>query len=214
MLAAAKARRLAREGYRTLLVCFNQRLAADDHRRPRRCHRRGLLGHDLPSTVRAPRPQAGTLAPDPNPIPQAWWNEALPNALDAAIERRRVRALPRDRRRRGPGLRDRLARDARPAAVEPGDVLWVFHDPGQAVIRDDVVGELGLERVELYENLRNPTSIAELSDRFYVGGESVAAYRGGGGTRYRIETAEPGKPTLEALRRELHRLVEDEQVEP
>ena len=29
MLAAAKARRLAREGYRTLLVCFNQRLAAE-----------------------------------------------------------------------------------------------------------------------------------------------------------------------------------------
>jgi hypothetical protein len=27
MLAAEKARRLAREGYRTLLVCFNQRLA-------------------------------------------------------------------------------------------------------------------------------------------------------------------------------------------
>ena len=79
----------------------------------------------------------------------------------------------------------------------------MFHDPGQAVIRDDVVRQLGLDRVELFENLRNPTSIADLSGHFYVGGESVSSYRpGGGDARHRIETAEPGQRTLDALRRE------------
>ena len=43
----------------------------------------------------------------------------------------------------------------------------------------------------------------------------MAAYRpGDGGVRHRIEVAEPGRPTLEALRRELHRLVVEERVPP
>jgi hypothetical protein len=59
----------------------------------------------------------------------------------------------------------------------PGDVFWVFHDPGQALIRADVVAGLGLERHELFENRRNPESIAALAGRFYRGGEEVFAFR-------------------------------------
>jgi len=50
--------------------------------------------------------------------------------------------------------------------MNPGDVFWVFHDPGQALIRTDVAAGLGLERLELFENHRNPGSIAELAARF------------------------------------------------
>ncbi len=96
----------------------------------------------------------------------------------------------------------------------PGeDILWVFHDPGQALYRDDVVGELGLERLELHENWRNPESVAALAGRFYHGGEEVSAFREGG-VRHRVIEAEPGPATLEALRKVLHELTEVEQVPP
>jgi superfamily I DNA/RNA helicase len=97
--------------------------------------------------------------------------------------------------------------------VDPGDVFWVFHDPGQALIRTDVVAGLGLERHELFENRRNPESIAALAGRFYRGGEEVSALRETG-RRHTVITAEPGDETLEALRKALHRLIEDERVSP
>jgi hypothetical protein len=93
MLAAEKARRLAREGYRTLLVCFNQRLATTllrelaDTEAPgglevttfhRLCERLGQA--------------AGVLSARPTPIPQGWWDETLPTALQDAID-----ALPSER---------------------------------------------------------------------------------------------------------------------
>ena len=97
--------------------------------------------------------------------------------------------------------------------VDPGDVFWVFHDPGQALIRADVVAGLGLERHELFENRRNPESIAALAGRFYRGGEEVFALRETG-RRHTVISAEPGDETLEALRKALHRLIEDERVSP
>jgi hypothetical protein len=267
MIAAAKARRLAREGFRTLLVCFNQRLATD-------------LRHDLGDAVPggpaplvgdagAPRrlpagsdpiggplvvttfhrlcelagSAAGTLPERPEPlIPHSWWTETLPGALEAAIAAGRFEPFHAVVVDEGQDF-ERSWLDAliRLVASPADDVLWIFHDPGQAVIRDDVVGELGLDRVELYENLRNPGSIAALSSRFYRGPEAVVGLRDEGpagaaafGTaafgaaalgadgaphgrpaaRHRIVEAEPGDATLEALRRELHRLIHDERVAP
>jgi len=50
-------------------------------------------------------------------------------------------------------------------------VLWVFHDPGQTLYRDDVVARSGLElerleRLEPLENHRNPVPVAALASRF------------------------------------------------
>ncbi|HEY5277820.1 MAG TPA: ATP-binding domain-containing protein [Coriobacteriia bacterium] len=214
MLAAEKARRLAREGYRTLLVCFNQRLATslirelEDAPAPagldvttfhRLCERLGT--------------EAGVLPARPDPIPGAWWGETLPGALEAAIV-----ALP-DRRYHAVVVDEGQDFEARwfdllqRLLVDPGDVFWVFHDPGQALIRADVVAGLGLERHELFENRRNPESIAALAGRFYRGGEEVFALRDTG-RRHTVISAEPGDETLEALRTTLHRLIEDERVSP
>ncbi len=96
---------------------------------------------------------------------------------------------------------------------DPDDVFWVVHDPGQALRTDDVVGQLGLPRYELFENLRNPGSVARLASRFYRGESEVFPAREEAG-RDRIQIAEPGAPTLERLRTELHRLMHDEQVAP
>jgi hypothetical protein len=215
MLAAEKARRLAREGYRTLLVCFNQRLATTLLRElattvapgglevttfHRLCERLGAAAGVLPRRLR--------------PAGREWFDETLPGSLQDAID-----ALPGERFHAAVVDEGQdFARDWLEILdfllVQPGeDVLWVFHDPGQALYRDDVVGELGLERLEMHENWRNPGSIAQLAGRFYRGGTEVAAFREDG-LRHRVVEAEPGPAAIEALRRELHHLTEDERVPP
>ena len=221
MLAAEKARLLAREGYRTLLVCFNQRLATSLIRELAEAHAPapGALGptgldvttfHRLCERLGA---EAGVLPTRPAPIPQAWWDETLPAAAEAAID-----ALPNARYHaivvdEGQDFEaswfDLLER----LLIDPGDVFWVFHDPGQALIRTDVVAGLGFERLELFENHRNPGSIAELAASFYRGGERATAFRETE-RRYTIIGAEPGQPTRDALRKTLHRLIEEERVAP
>jgi len=215
MLAAEKARRLAREGYRTLLVCFNQRLATTllrelaDTEAPgglevttfhRLCERLGQAAGVLPARA--------------TPIPQGWWDEVLPTALQDAID-----ALPSERFHavvvdEGQDFARGWLETLDFLLQSPGeDTLWVFHDPGQALYRDDVVGDLGLERIELHENWRNPESVAGLAGRFYRGGEEVSAFREGG-IRHRVIEAEPGHATVEALRKALHELTEVEKVPP
>jgi hypothetical protein len=215
MLAAEKARRLAREGYRTLLVCFNQRLATTLMRE--------LADASAPAGLEVTTfhrlceqlgTAAGVLPARPTPIGQTWWDATLPSALEAAID-----ALPGERFHaivvdEGQDFARGWLETLDFLLRSPGeDVLWVFHDPGQALYRDDVVGELGLERLELHENWRNPESVAALAARFYHGGEEVSAFREGG-VRHRVIEAEPGRPALEELRKVLHELTEVERVPP
>jgi hypothetical protein len=221
MLAAEKARRLAREGYRTLLICFNQRLATS-------------LIHEL-ADAPAPAPaalgptgldvttfhrlcerlatEAGVLPARPTPVPQTWWGETLPAAAEAAID-----ALPQVRYHaividEGQDFEARWFELLQRLLIDHDDVFWVFHDPGQALIRTDVVAGLGFERLELFDNHRNPSSIAELAARFYHGGEEPLATRTTE-RRYAVVSAEPGVATIEALRKTLHRLIEEERVAP
>ncbi len=221
MLAAEKARRLAREGYRTLLVCFNQRLATsligDLEEAPAPAPAAlGGTGLDVTTFHRLCErlaTRAGVLPVRPTPIPQTWWDETLPAALQAAIE-----ALPEMRYHavvvdEGQDFEAGWLELLGKLLVDRDDVFWVFHDPGQALLRPDVAAGLGLERLELFENHRNPGSIAELAARFYRGGDEPVAFREGE-RRYSISSAEPGPATLEALRKTLHRLIEEERVAP
>lgn len=216
MLAAEKAGRLAREGYRTLLVCFNQRLATTLLRElattvapgglevttfHRLCERLGTAA----GVLEAPAGERG----------RDWFDRVLPEALQRAID-----ALPGERFHavvvdEGQDFERDWLETLDFLLVHPGeDVLWVFHDPGQALYRDDVVGELGLERLEMHENWRNPGSVAELAGRFYRGGTEVAAFREEAAIRHRVHAAEPGRATVEALRKVLHELTEVERVPP
>lgn len=215
MLAAEKARRLAHEGYRTLLVCFNQRLATTLLRELGNTEAPGGLEvatfHRLCERLGQ---AAGVLPARPAPIPQGWWNETLPTAMQDAID-----ALPSERFHaivvdEGQDFARDWLETLDFLLWNPGDgVFWIFHDPGQALYRDDVAGELGLERVELQENWRNPQSVAALAGRFYRGGEEVSAFREGG-VRHRVIEAGTGHASVEALRRALHELTEVERVPP
>ena len=108
MLAREKARRLAAEGFRTLLVCFNQPLArtlADELAdAPAPAGLDVLTFHEL--CLRLGR-EAKTL-PDPEPETktQEWWDKVLPERARRG-DPAGGRQVPRDRDRRGPGLRAR-----------------------------------------------------------------------------------------------------------
>ena len=54
------------------------------------------------------------------------------------------------------------------------DVLYVFHDPAQAIYREDVVGQLGLQEYPLEQNCRNAGPIHDVVARFARAGSSVA----------------------------------------
>ncbi len=215
LVAIEKARRLAREGWRTLFVCFNQPLATavmheigDDGEPP---DRRPVVStfHQLCETLGA---RAGTLPEKSDPLPTGWWDVALPTALDRAID-----ALPDERFQ---AIVVDEGQDFELAWLESlgfllrapdEDVLWIFHDPGQALIRDDRVAELGLPRIELFEDYRSPAPVAALAAGFYHGPFAPIAIADTGRAPV-IEIAEPGRETVEAVRRHLHRLLVEEEV--
>lgn len=226
MLAAEKARRLAAEGYRTLLVCFNQPLAT-------------ALGRELADAADAAANagggltvatfhrlaellgvRAGVIAPHGPRVPDGWF-AALPSALAQAVDRlpaERFHAVVVDE---GQDFDAEWLLLIEQLLADPDEgVLWVFHDPGQALRGPDVVGQLALPvRLTLYENLRNPGSVAALANRFYRGDEAVVAYREddpepGEAARCTLITAMPGRETVEAVRVQLHRLLVTERVRP
>ena len=216
MLAAEKARRLAREGFRTLLVCFNSPLArmlADETADVAAAT--GLLTvstfHQLCEDIGR---EAGTLPDKPaSPIPPSWFNETLPDALDAAIERDggRFHAIVVDE---GQDFEDRWLLSLDSLLDTPQqDVLYVFHDPAQAIYRDDAVGELGLPEFPLDTNCRNAQPIHDVIRRFAGEGLASLALHQAGRPPELIEAATDAA-VLEALRRLLHRLRVDEGVAP
>jgi hypothetical protein len=213
MLAVEKARKLAAEGYRTLFVCFNQRLATHlQHDLQDATSPGGLEVTTFHRLCELKGSAAGVLPARPNPIPREWWDGTLPETLDAAID-----AQPDDRYHavivdegqdfaigwlESLGL---LLRD------QDQGVFWVFHDPAQALFRPDVVADLGLERLELFEDHRNPPAVAALAKRFRSDGADIISLRQDGLPADIVE-ATPGDETVDALRRSLHRLIVEEKV--
>ena len=90
--------------------------------------------------------------------------------------------------------------------------MWIFHDLGQAVYREDVVSRMPpLDRLELFEDYRSPAPVAELAATFYRGPTRREPVIETGRDPVRV-TAEPGRDTVEAVRRQLHRLTEVEGI--
>jgi len=215
MLAAEKARRLAREGFSTLLICFNAPLARMlSEETAAVAAETGRIDvttfHQLCQDLGR---EAGVLGERPEPVPQRWWDETLPNALVEAGERLgpRYHAIVVDE-----------GQDFAPdwllalEALSFGgreDVLYVFHDPAQAIFREDVVGQLGLQEYPLDLNCRNAQSIHRVVERFALGGLVSEALRDDGRSPELIP-AEDAAATVEALRTTLHRLRVDEDVPP
>jgi hypothetical protein len=215
MLAAEKARRLAKEGFSTLLVCFNAPLArmlADDTQDVAEATGQLTVAtfHQLCEDLGR---EAGVLQSRPSPIPQAWWDETLPDALDDAVEKL------------GPRFHAIVVDEGQDFAADwllslealsfggRDDVMYVFHDPAQAIYRDDVVGQLGLQEFPLEQNCRNPQPIHDLVRGLAGGGLESIALRTDGRPPELIE-ADGDAATRDALRKTLHRLRSEEGVAP
>jgi hypothetical protein len=215
LLAAKKAELLAAEGFETLLVCFNQPLARlltelTAETAAARGHLTVSTFHQLCEDLGR---EAGTLPERPTPIPQAWWDETLPRALDEAVERlgARFHAIVIDE---GQDFAADWLLSLESLLFEPKqDVFYVFHDPAQAIYRDDEIESLGLTTLDLDENCRNPGPIHAFAMSHAPDATATTPMREDGRSVELIE-AEPGAETIEALRRVLHRLRVDEKVAP
>jgi hypothetical protein len=217
LLAAEKARRLAVEGFQTLLVCFNAPLArmlAD--RLEGTARDTGRLDvktfHQLCEDLGH---EADLLAERPEPIPQDWWDRTLPRALDDAVAKLgpRYHAVVVDEGQDFDA--DWLASLNELLIDGREDVLYVFHDPAQAIFRADVVAQLGLDEYPLDVNCRNAQPIHRVVSKFAQGGLASEARRTGG-REPELIVAEDAAATVEALRQVLHRLraTDREQVNP
>jgi len=215
MLAAEKARMLAREGFDTLVVCFNSPLARElsaDLAEARQQTGRLEIStfHGLCERLAN---EAGVLPPKPSPVPSEWFADTLPNALVAAAEQlgARYHAIVVDE---GQDFALEWLESLQFLMHDPrDDVFWVFHDEAQSLYREDRVASLGMARVDLDVNCRNPAPIHELASRFAEGQPESYALREKGRPPEIIE-AERGRPTLEAVRKVLYRLRHDEGVAP
>jgi hypothetical protein len=216
MLAAEKARRLASEGFETLLVCFNQplaRLLVEETAEVARANGRLTVStfHQLCEDLAR---ESGTLPPKPNPVTREWWDETLPEALDEAVEELgpKFHAIVIDE---GQDFDADWLLSLEALLSDPKeDVLYVFHDPAQTIYREDEVRGLEMATVvELDENCRNPGPIHDFAMGHAPDAPETVPLREDG-RAVEVVAAEAGAPTLEALRLVLHRLRTDEGVRP
>ena len=216
MLAMAKARQLASEGFETLLVCFNSPLArvlADETRdvAERTGHLHVSTFHQLCEDLAR---EADTLPPKPEP---GHGRVVRRRAGDRARCRDRDArpSLPCDRGRRGPGLRERLARVARgpPLRWEGGRPLRLPRSgAGGLPCRPD--RGAGADRIPPRLQLpQRPADPRRSSSRW----PRAACHRSPAArTAGRSSSSPPTttRNTIEALRKVLHQLVETEGVAP
>ena len=216
LLAVGEAKRLASEGFETLLVCFNPPLArmlADEtleanQRSGWRLHVRTF--HELAEDLGR---EAATLPQKPDPVTPEWFERIVPQALDAAIRRLgpRFDAIVVDEGQEFESgwfaSLERLLRGGKE------DVLYVFHDPAQAIFHDDRTAELGLTEFPLDLDCRSDLPIHTLFQPLARGGLSSAS-REPDGRPPELIVAEGDAQTIEALGKVLYRLVEVEGVAP
>ena len=216
MLAVEKARRLVQEGFRVLLLCFNQPLSrylADRLQAPEPspAASRSHTFHEL--SLRMGR-EAGVLATSRPRSRRAGGTRRCPTP-SMRPRRRSAGATTRSIVDEGQDFEKAWLETLPFLLTDPWeDVFYVFHDPSQALYRPDATDTLQLESSFIPDNCRNPGPIHDLASRFYQGTEAIDALR---------ETGRPPRPDpgrgrrrddRSAPRPTLHRLVHDETVLP
>ena len=212
MLAAERAKRLATEGYFTLLVCFNQRLATTLRRELDGVRgERGLLVSTFHTLCEDMATNVDILPERPAEPGRDWWDKTLPGLLAEAARLdpgARFDAIVVDEGQDFPlswlEMLQGLLRD------RDSGVFWVFHDPAQAIRQEDVVSQLCLTPLQLFEGHRNSGEIAAMAAHFRTDGQTVRVKRDNGEAVEVIE-AKPGQDA-DALAMVLRILRRDERV--
>jgi len=212
LLAVEKARRLAAEGFRTLLTCYNIPLEA--HLRAAtqgeanitvsRVHR---LAHDHAT---AQGVTVGPLLPD-NPD-RNYWQRELPEAFDAALMKAPLDfdAVVVDE---GQDLDETWWTRLFLCLKDPdGGVFYAFLDPHQNLYGPRTGRLAQLPEFPLQQNMRNTRAIHDFARRFYSGDDQEAG--GVDGRAPEVLALEDGQPLAKALAGQLQRLIREEQVPP
>ncbi len=207
VLAGEKARRLAEEGLRVLLTCYNRPLA--DYLQDRFPWIEGLdiltfhrLCWDWAEEAGNPLPRTGG--------DREYFEKTMPEALMAAVDKleKRYDAIVVDE---GQDFHETWWDPLQLCLRDPDTgILYVFYDDNQSIYQRATTFPKGLIEISLSENLRNTKKIHELARRFYKGGEIHAA--GPEGRAVEAIECQGDASTRQAVGDLLKRLVVDEEV--
>lgn len=163
LVAMEKARRMAAEGSRVLLLCYNRHLATE-----LASSADGFVAKSFHAYCRETVRHAGLpFDPPRGPNQQAFWDDEVPQILSDALD-----LLPDERWDavivdEGQDFKElwwlpieKLVRD------EPAGCLWVFHDPAQNIYGGGPAEALGLQEFDLTYNCRNTEKIARYANAF------------------------------------------------
>lgn len=204
LVAMERARRLAAEGRRVLLLCYNRGLAA--YLKPRADGFAVSTFHSLCDSLSKSAGLPWPTAPA-GPDAQAFWRDQASALLLQALDR-----LPDER---FDAVIVDEAQDFHEywwIAVErllrrpKEDVLWVFFDPQQNIYGGSAWEALGLRTAPLAYNCRNTQRIARYA---YGLVQAQPKLRPGTpeGVEVSVERCSDEREMLDAVRRSLHRIV-------
>ncbi|BCX02765.1 MAG: DNA helicase [Candidatus Roseilinea sp.] len=210
LLAVEKATRLAQQGMRVLLTCFNKRLAAElQGRLAGRANLDVLNFHDLCARFAE---EAGVL-PVMGDDEQAFYDRQLPEALLAAVERLgpRFDAIVADE---GQDFADEWWVPLQMTLRDPdGGILYIFYDDNQKLYPRSRQLPISGEPFELTVNCRSTQRIHAQVMKFYQG-QTQPLSGGPEGVPPEIVWCEGKRPFIPELQRVLDRLIGEERVPP
>lgn len=210
VLAMEKARKMAANGKRTLLTCFNRPLA--DRMASQLSEEANLQVLTYHEVCRLFAEKAGLSLPDRDaPMPSEYFSEELPGLLLESLD-----LLPEDRF-------DALVVDegqdfhrdwwvTLTLLLEDTDEcpIYVFNDAGQNLFQDDVFDPDDLQLFGLSENVRNTQQIHSFAQNHSTTRATLC--NGPAGRPVEFIEADGERERRQALSRSIHRLVNEEGV--
>lgn len=211
LMAAEKARRLAREGFRTLLTCFNKPLAASLAEHLGELPNLTIINfHRFCSEMGS---RYGTLVDCENPT-QEFYDNTLPEALLGALgadPELRYDAVIVDEGQDfqaswltvlGEALKD-----------QKNGIFYIFYDDNQKIYGDASAIPKEFTPYTLTENIRNSREIFSLIARFYQCDHGFVS-KGPEGRAVEFITYELKQKLQDSLRKTLHALLVEEALSP
>lgn len=211
LVALEHAKRLTADGARVLFLCFNKLLA--DHLA---AHVEGLSVRTFHELCREMAQSAGIpFCPPQDPAgDNSFWETTAPEVLIEALQTcpdERWDAVVVDE---GQDFREYwwLAVEATLRDPKRG-ALWVFYDPNQNLWGGGPTAALGLEKMTLRWNCRNTARIAGYASKLVDLVPELRPNAPDGVEVMEVDCADEAE-MVEAVRKQVHRLVVDEHVEP
>ncbi len=210
VLALEKAKRLASEGLRVLLTCFNRALAdylkasVEEVKNLQVCNFHQLC-YQMAKTADVTLPSSGG-------ADREFFDRTMPESLLQSLDKTDTRydAIVVDE---GQDFLESWWDPLQLCLTDPGSgILYIFYDDNQRIYRKVSSFPGDLVEIPLFENLRNTKKIHSLASRFYHG----AAVTAKGPEGRDVEVVQLRSPDVVSREtgRLLHRLIREEEIPP